>query len=226
MVSLLGTADDVLRRAEWTTRSERMGPAVARLAVCLLVFSLWYGAAMGTFRGLTGQDQWLLQTFYSAVKVPLLLSGAFLIGLPSFFVLCTLWGLRRDFGEALRALIAAQAGLAIVLASLSPLTMTWYASSARYDQALAFNGAMFAVASLAAQFLLRAFFRPLVRRDPRHRKLLVAWAAIYVLVAIQLAWLLRPFLGAPDREVQFFRPEAWDNAYVKIVQIAWRALGF
>ena len=35
------------------------------------------------------------------------------IGLPSFFVLNTLFGLRRDFGQAVRALMATQAGLAI-----------------------------------------------------------------------------------------------------------------
>ena len=63
-------------------------------------------------------------------------------------MLNTLFGLRRDFPQALRALIAAQAGLAIVLASLAPFTLLWYASSADYYAALRFNGLMFAVASL------------------------------------------------------------------------------
>ncbi|MAT68844.1 MAG: hypothetical protein CMJ58_04910 [Planctomycetaceae bacterium] len=224
MESLLTTADDILRRAAWTTRAARVGPAVWRLGACLAAFALWYGAVMGAFRGLTGQEQWLRQMIYSAVKVPLLLCGAFVVGLPSFFVLSSIAGLRRDFGESVRALVAAQAGLAIMLAALSPLTIVWYASSTRYDQALAFNGVMFAAASLGAQYLLRQYYRPLISRNPRHRKLLVAWAGIYVLVAVQLAWLLRPFVGSPQQEVQFLRPEAWDNAYVKVAGIAWRAL--
>ncbi|MCA9238192.1 MAG: hypothetical protein KDA44_22120 [Planctomycetales bacterium] len=225
MATLLTAADDILRRAPWTTRSARSGPAIVRLAACLAAFALWYGGVMGAFRGLTGQDQWLRQVAYSAVKVPLLLSGAFVIGLPSFFVLSTLVGVRRDFAESLRALIAAQAGLAIALAALSPLTLLWYASSTQYDLALVFNGVMFAAASMAAQYLLRQYYRPLIARDPRHRKLLIAWAAIYILVAVQLAWLLRPFIGSPHADVQFLRPEAWDNAYVKVAKIVWQALG-
>ncbi len=225
MSSLLASADDVLRRAAWTTRSAEVRSSLVRLAACLMAFALWYGAVMGAFRGLTGQDQWLRQMIYAAMKVPLLLTASFALGLPSFFVLSTLFGLRRDFAESVRALVAAQAGLAIVLAALSPLTLLWYASSVDYQQALLFNGAMFATASVAAQYLLLAYYRPLLQRDPRHRRMLACWALIYILVAIQLAWLLRPFIGSPNADVQFLRPEAWDNAYVKVGQLIWRAVG-
>jgi hypothetical protein len=156
--------------------------------------------------------------------VPLLLTGSFALGLPSFFVLSTLLGLRRDFGESVRALVAAQAGLAIVLAALGPLTLLWYASSTNYQEALLFNGAMFAVASLAAQYLLRLYYRPLLERNSRHRTVLIAWGMIYALVAIQLAWLLRPFIGTAGRPVQFVRPDAWDNAYVYVARLVWDTL--
>lgn len=191
-----------------------------------MTFALAYGAAMGTFRGLTGQDQWLRQIIYSSLKVPLLLIASFALSMPSFFVLSTLLGLRRDFVESVRAIIAAQAGLAIVLASLGPLTLLWYASSTDYNSALLVNGLMFAAASLAAQRLIRAYYHPLIQRNNRHRHMLACWGSIYLLVAIQLAWLLRPFIGSPGREVEFLRPEAWDNAYVVVGRLILRALGF
>jgi hypothetical protein len=217
---MLGAAaDGILRRARWTTSPGESRAALLRLGMCLATFALVYGGVMGTFRGLTGQDQWLLQVVYSALKVPILLTGSFALGLPSFFVLSTLSGLRQDFGESVRALAAGQAGMAIVLASLSPLTLLWYASSSDYHEALAFNGLMFLTASLVAQYLLRAYYRPLVARHPRHRTLLIAWAAIYLFVAIQLAWLLRPFIGSAAMEVQFLRPEAWGNAYVFVARL-------
>ncbi len=219
------TADDILRQAPWTTRGLNAAQALTRLLACLVVFGLVYGAAMGSFRALAGQSHWPLQMAYSAVKVPLLLVSSFVIGLPSFFVLNTLFGLRKDFGRAVRALVATQAGLAIILASLAPVTMLWYASSPDYGQALLVNGAMFAVASLSAQWLLRRHYAPLVARNPRHRLLLWTWAAVYVLVAIQMAWLLRPFIGSPAADVQFLRPEAWDNAYVVVARLVWRTLG-
>jgi hypothetical protein len=180
---------------------------------------------MGSFRALAGQTQWPLQIVYSAVKVPLLLLATFLISLPSYFVLSTLLGLRRDFGQSLRAVVATQAGLAVILASLAPFTMLWYASSDDHRQALLFNGAMFAIASFSAQWLLRVYYRPLVARNPRHRWLLWGWLLVYAFIAVQMAWLLRPFIGAPDLDVQFLRPEAWDNAYVVVARLVWRALG-
>jgi len=225
MGALLRDADGVLRRAAWTTRSTEPRTALARLAICLAAFALLYGAIMGTFRGLSFQDQALRQVVYSAAKVPVLLAGSFALSLPSFFVLSTLVGLRRDFAESLRAIVAAQAGLAIVLASLSPLTLLWYASSADYGSALVFNGVMFATASLAGQYLLRRYYQPLIARDPRHGVMQAFWGVTYVLVAIQLAWLLRPFIGSPGRPVEFLRPEAWDNAYVFVFRLVWRALG-
>lgn len=224
MRSWVYAADDVLRRAAWTTQPGDTARALTRLLICLVLFGFFYGAVMGTFRGLTGQSQWQTQILYSAVKVPMLLSISFCVSLPSFFVLSSLLGLRRDFGQAVRSLIAAQTGLAITLTALAPLTLMWYASSADYNQALLFNGVVFAAASLAAQYLLRSYYRPLVARNPRHRILLVCWGAVYVLVAIQLAWILRPFIGSPGNQVQFLRPEAWDNAYVVVFRLIWKTL--
>ena len=169
-----------------------------------------------------GERLW--QVVYSAAKVPLLLLASFLLGLPSFFVFNTLFGLRRDFGQAVRALVATQAGLAIVLASLAPLTALWYASSADYGAALRFNGMMFAVASFAGQWLLRQYYRPLIRRNRRHRWMLWTWLGIYVFIAIQMAWIFRPFVGDPGAPVQFLREESWGNAYEVVGRLIWDAL--
>lgn len=224
MPALLRTADDVLRRAGWTVRPDVPWAAIVRLLACVVLFASLYGAAMGLFRGMSGQSAWALQMLYSAIKTPLLLIGSFLVSLPSYFVLSTLFGLRGEFDRALRALVAAQAGLAISLASLAPLTVLCYASTTNYQRAVLFNGAMFAVAAMAGQWLVRAHFRPLIARNPRHRPLLFVWGFVYALVAIQLAWLLRPFFGSPGLELTFLRPEAWDNAYVVVGRLVWRML--
>ncbi|MBN2579468.1 MAG: hypothetical protein JXB10_10790 [Pirellulales bacterium] len=183
----------------------------------ILLFGMCYGAAMGGFGGLSDGRIW--QVVFSAVKVPLLLLAASLIALPSFFILNTLFGLRRDFAEALRALVATQAGLAVILASLSPLTLTWYASSADYAAALHFNSLMFAAASFGAQILLRGYYQPLIRRNRRHAVMLWSWLLIYVFVGIQMGWILRPFVGSPGTPVQFFREGAFSNAYEVVFQL-------
>lgn len=224
MAAWLTTADDILRRAPWVAGRTDSRRALLRLIACFIAFGFLYGAAMGCFRVLDAQSGWVLQILYSAAKVPMLLAVTFAISLPSFFVLNSLLGLRNDFAQAVRSLVAAQAGLAIVLASLAPLTLVWYVSSARYTDALLFNGAMFAVASVSGQWLVRRYYQPLIAKNPRHRWVLWAWLFVYMLVGIQMAWLLRPFVGSPMSEVRFLRPDPWDNAYEFVARLVWRAL--
>ncbi len=197
--------------------------AVSTLLTALVAFGLLYGAAMGAFTGVWEAQP--LQLLYSAMKVPLLLGISFAVALPSFFVLNTLLGVREDFGEALRAVAGAQATLTIVLASLAPLTLWFYASTTNYDQAVLWNGLMFLIAAAAAQVALRRSYRPLIARNRRHRPLMWAWGVCFAFVGIQAAWVLRPFIGKPDEPVQFFRDSMWGNAYVEILEKILRAAG-
>ena len=186
----------------------------------VLVGGAFYGAVMGTFGGLDGDRP--LQVLYSAVKVPLLILGTFALTLPGFFVLNSLAGLRDDFAAAVQGLLAAQAGVALVLAALSPYTLLLYVTSDHYHAASFFNSLMFTVAALAAQVILRRHYRPLVARNPRHRRMVVVWLLLYAFAGIQMCWVLRPFLGWKDVPVTFFRQEAWGNAYVILLQKYWR----
>ena len=201
----------------WVAALLRGGPAeatVGRCAALVVLGGLLYGAVMGSFGG----DRWL-QVVYSALKVPLLLGVTFLLTLPSFFVLNSVLGLRDNFPAVLRALGAAQAGVAAVLASFAPFTALWYLSSGSYHEAILFNAFMFGTASFAAQALLRRHYRPLVHRNPRHRWLMRGWLAVYAFVGIQMGWVLRPFIGSPLEPTRFFREESWWNAYVKVAEL-------
>ena len=190
-----------------------VGPRVGlrRLLTTLIVFGVIYGMTMGSFGG----RGW--QAVYSGVKVPMLLVVTFALSLPSFFVLNSLRGLRPDFPAVLQALIATQSALTVVLAALAPLTAVWYVSVRDYDAALAFNAGAFAVASFAGQFWLRRAYKTLIRRDPRHRLMFWSWLLIYAFVGIQMGWVLRPFVGSPTATTQFFRADAWGNAYVELI---------
>ncbi|MCO6042482.1 hypothetical protein NG895_01045 [Aeoliella sp. ICT_H6.2] len=219
---LLHWPDDVLRRATWTNSPASGQRTFGRLLATMAACGLLYGAAMGSFGAVAGGSNWPLQMLYSALKVPLLLSVTFVISVPSFYVMNALFGLGGDFAVALRNLLATQAGFTVLLAAFAPLTLFWYATDGDYSRALVANGVMFAAASLASQRLLRGYYRPLVAGNARHRKMMWLWTGLYALVAIQMAWLLRPFIGSPDKQVTFFRPEAWDNAYLKVWELVVR----
>ena len=40
-----------------------------------------------------------------------------------------------------------------------------------------------------------------------------------------MAWILRPFIGAPGARARFFRDEVLNNAYVVVLQLVWDAIG-
>jgi hypothetical protein len=203
-------------------RNEALAVSLKTLTLAIVLFGMFYGGIMGTYGGFGGPRMW--QVVYSALKVPFLLFTTFLLSLPSFFVVNTLLGLRADFPRVVRSLLATQAGLTIILSSLAPYTAFWYLCGSNYQPAILFNGVMFAVASTSAQWMLRRSYQPLIESNPKHRWMLLAWLVIYVFVGIQMAWVLRPFIGHPASPVQFFREGSWSNAYEVVIQMIWDVL--
>jgi hypothetical protein len=220
-VSLFRLADGVLRGERLAARAERAPRRSASPVLLLLMlgFGMSYGVVMGTYGGLAGDRPW--QLVYSAIKVPFLIMTTFVLSIPSFYVINTLLGLRDDFPRVVRALLMTQAGLTVILTSLAPFTAFWYILGSAYQPAILFNGVMFAVSSFGAQWMLRREYEPLVRKDVRHRWMFRTWIFIYVFVGIQMAWVLRPFVGNPLAPVQFFREDSWSNAYEVVLQMIW-----
>ncbi len=152
----------------------------------------------------------------SASKVPLLFLVTFLLCLPSFYVMNAFAGLREDFARVSNALLAFQAIAAIVLAALGPITVLMNLTTGFYSFIKLWNGLMFAVESLSGHYVMARLYRPLVFSNSRHAVLLRVWIVLYTFVGIQMAWVLRPFVGSPGMPFQIFRPEAWGNAYLEI----------
>ena len=187
---------------------------------------VFYGALMGTYGWVVGARPFVDQSFqmvYSAIKVPLLLLLTTAVSLPSFFVLNTLFGVRDDFDKVIRAIVSVQAGLTIILSSLAPITLFFYFgcenSPRSYHLAILLNALMFGIASVSAQWLLRVYYRPLIRKNPIHRVLLRSWIGVYAFVGVQCGWTMRPFIGNPKVEATFFRENKFGNAYVELWEI-------
>ena len=207
---------DALLRAEGRYAPGRAEYPWRRLVTLLLAGGFLYGLVMGSYGARA------VQAFYSGLKVPLLIGASTLIALPSFFVINTLLGLRDDFAPALRAVLTAQGTVAVCLAGATTLVAFVYASGVSYSAAILFNGACFMAAAGAGQLALGRQYRPLIERDARHRWGRAAWLALYVFVAIQMAWTLRPFVGDPSLGTRFIRSSELGNAYVEVAGLVWR----
>lgn len=176
------------------------------------------GASMGAYALLNGGSAAFI--LISALKMPLFLGLTAALMLPALYVLYSLFGLADGFKTALRALAGGQATFALILASLSPLTLVYYLSGASYRGALSFNLLLFSLAGIAALGTIRLRLAALLHSDPRHSRLISIGFGLWAFVAIQLAWNLRPFVGNLGTQPQFLRADAFTNAYMGL----WRIL--
>ena len=201
-------------------------PSNRRVIWIVIICGMTYGAVMGSYAMTSGHRsaiEQLPQMFYSATKVPLLFFVTVLVSLPSFFVINSLLGLRDDFREAVHAVVATQASTTIVLFSLAPLTMFVYVclpfERSSYPSAVMFNAFAFGLSSISAQYLMRRYYVPLVKKNRRHQVMMRVWLLTYAFVGIQCAYILRPFIGDPNLEATWFREESFKNAYVSVFRI-------
>jgi len=209
---------DALLRVEGDFAVGRGPLPLWRLALALLLGGFGYGLAMGSYAG-------GVAALYAALKVPLLVGGSMVVCLPSFYVMLAVLGLADDFSAACRGIVSAQATLALILLALAPVTLFAYALSDDYHAAKLLNGVMFALGALGAQLTLARHYRPLLARDKRHRVALVVWPALYVFVALQLAYALRPFVGNPAFPTEFLREDWIGNVYLDLIWAVRGALG-
>lgn len=228
MTPLLLTIDRMLRAEDWfpsavpaaVTVRQRVWSQVRVIAACGMV----YGACMGSFSGVFGEG-WK-QMLLSASKVPLLFTVTFLLCVPSFYVMNAVAGLHEDFPQTLEALLGFQSIASIVLAATAPVTELMNLTTNNYHFILLWNGLLFFVASVSGHYMMRRYYEPLVRRHARHATLRRVWILLYTFVGIQMAWVLRPFVGAPGMPFQLFRDQAWGNAYVEVLRLILRVLRF
>lgn len=214
---VLALADDLLRARG--ALAPGSGPLPARqllLLVCL--GGGLHGLVMGSHAGWLGG-------LYAALKIPVLLLVAPALCLPSFRVVHAVLGLADDLPAARRAVLAGQATLAVALLSLSPVLVFVMLVSDHYHALKLANGALFVLASGAAQLTVARHYRPLLARDRRHRLALLIWPTLYLFVALQLGYALRPFVGHPDFPTEFLRDDWMGNVYLDLYWAARGVLG-
>jgi hypothetical protein len=203
------------------------------LAVLGVLLGAAYGFCMGWFAVVSRDPPQYTQVLASTLKVPALFFLTLLVTLPSLYVFNALAGSRLGGLALLRLLVAALAVTLAVLASFGPIVAFFALTTTSYPFMLLLNVFLFAVAGvLGLGFLLQTMHRltlaeapgppPVpgsadpgeragaldrVARSGKHvRTVFACWVVAFGLVGAQMSWVLRPFVGAPDRPFTWFRP--------------------
>jgi hypothetical protein len=198
------------------------------LHLALIIFGAGlYGAAMGWWR----DPQ---QALYVAVKFPLIIllttAGNALLNA----MLAPLLGLNIPFRQSFSAILMSFTIAAAILGAFSPLMafMVWNAppfspettQGATYSIIKLANVAVIAFAGTTGNVRLFQTLARLGGSKAVALRVLVAWLAVNLFLGSQLSWILRPFIGAPNLPVEFFRATAlhgnfYENVFHTLLQI-------
>lgn len=138
------------------------------LVVVMILLGVVYGLCIGSFNLLhpldedaviTMRDAWM-QTFASAVKIPLLFCLTLLVTFPSLYVFNALVGSRLKLLSVLKLLVASIAVMLAVVASLGPIVIFFSLCTTSYAFMQLLNVTFSGVAGLLGlAFLLRTLHR-------------------------------------------------------------------
>ena len=198
--------------AEWNARR-----FAAQIGIIILGAG-FYGAAMGWWRAPE-------QALFVAIKFPLIilltaLGNALLNGM-----LAPLLGLNIPFRQSFAAVVMSCAITSAILGAFAPLLAfaVWNAPPLAAHPVAAYNliklahvGVIMFAGTVGNARLLQLLVHLGGGRAVAFR-VFVAWLAGNLFLGSQLSWIARPFIGAPELPVQFFREGAMKgNFYEKV----------
>jgi hypothetical protein len=164
-----------------------------------------------------------MQGLYTAIKFPLIVlltaaGNGLLNGM-----LAPLLGTNISFRQSLLAMLMSFTIAAAVLGACAPLVYFVICNSPTFSpeaqgatattHSFIFVAlvASMAAAGIAGNVRLLQLLRRLSGSDAAARRTLFGWLAGNLLLGSQLAWILRPFVGAPHLPVAFLRPNPFDG---------------
>lgn len=175
-----------------------------------------------------------MQLIATTIKVPALFYLTLLVTFPSLYVFNALVGSRLTLVSVLRLLIASLAVNLAVLASLGPIVLFFSLTTTSYPFIVLLNVAAFSLAGvLGLAFLLQTMHRltgpialpapePIPETEEAERQSPIdlpagqsfdrptrlvfrCWILLFGVVGAQMGWVLKPFIGAPGLNFEWFR---------------------
>jgi hypothetical protein len=187
-------------------------------AATIAVGSGLYGATIGLWRA-------EVMALYVAIKFPMLIFLTTLCNAAINWMLATVMGAGFNFRQTLLAQLMSYTIASLILASLAPITLFILfntpplsaGSTFGHGFFLLINVGVLALAGILSNIRLYRFLEEHTHNRIMARRVLTAWLAGNLLVGAQLSWNLRPFIGAPELEIQFLRPDPFEGNFYESV---------
>jgi hypothetical protein len=192
------------------------------MLISSIAFLALYGAVMGSTHSL-----W--QTFSSAIKLPVLFLATLIVCSPTLYFFNVLLGSNQSLSQNIALILTAITVTAVLLLSFAPITLFFLLTTSHYQFFKLLNVAVFSIAgSMGVIFLsqgMQVVSASSQDGGKARRRVLRLWILVYAFVGSQMAWTLRPFIGAPSMRFELFR-HLGGNFYTNIVASIGEILGF
>ncbi|MAT97261.1 MAG: actin-binding WH2 domain-containing protein [Anaerolineaceae bacterium] len=199
----------------------RLGEKMRAMLISSLVFMALYGAVMGSTHSL-----W--QALSSAAKLPVLFLATLFICAPTLYFFNVLFGSTQSLTQNVALILTAITVTAVLLLSFAPIILFFLLTTSQYQFFKLLNVGIFAISGIMGVVFLSQGMRIVANDadgDSARRNVLRLWMLLYAFVGSQLAWTIRPFIGAPSIEFELFR-QLGGNFYTNIFTSLGEVFGF
>jgi hypothetical protein len=195
---------------------------IRAMFISSIAFLAVYGAVMGSTHSL-----W--QALSSAVKLPVLFLVTLVVCSPTLYFFNVLFGSNQSLTQNIALILTAITVTAVLLLSFAPITMFFLLTTSQYQFFKLLNVVVFAVSGIMGVIFLSQGMGIVSASGKEgagaRRTVLRLWILVYAFVGSQMAWTLRPFIGAPGIKFELFR-QLGGNFYTNIVASIGEILGF
>jgi hypothetical protein len=199
-----------------------LGNKIRAMVLASVVFLALYGMVMGSTHSL-----W--QVLSSAVKLPLLFLATLVISLPTLYFFNLIFGSNQSLTQNFCLVLTAITVTSVILLSFSPIVMFFLLTAKNYQFFKLLNVMVFTVAgTVGVRFLgqgMQMVSTGVAEGGRARRNIVRLWILVYAFVGSQMAWTLRPFIGAPDLKFELFR-QLGGSFYANIFASIGEMLGF
>jgi hypothetical protein len=225
-MSSLTIIESILRERQAFFSEIRQGKDIQGKMRAMLISSIAFLALYGAVMGSTHS---LWQALSSAVKLPVLFLATLIVCAPTLYFFNLIFGSRQSLSQNIALMLTAITVTAVVLLSFAPIVLFFLLTSSNYQFFKLLNVGVFAVAGIIGVLFLVQGMRVVSHHgteDAGARLLVVRlWIIVYAFVGSQVAWTLRPFVGAPSMQFELFR-QLGGNFYTNIFASIGELLGF
>ncbi len=192
------------------------------MVISSITFFALYGAVMGSTHSL-----W--QTLSSGVKLPILFLVTLFVCVPSLYFFSLLFGSNQSLSQGLAVILTGITVTSVLLLSCAPITLFFILSTSQYQFFKLLNVTIFSIAGLMGIIFIYQGMKVVSGQElegaSTRKWVLFFWMFVYAFVGGQMAWTIRPFIGAPNTQFELFR-QLGGNFYSDIFRSIGEFLGY